>query len=61
MRNHIFSGDEIEKLRKSPFVRKFTNKSITYTLEFKQRTIEQHGQRMSYKDIFRNIKIDLNG
>ncbi len=44
MRNHIFSGDEIEKLKKSPFVRKFTNKSITYTPEFKKLAIKQHNQ-----------------
>jgi transposase-like protein len=61
MRNHTFSGDEIEKLKKNPFVRKFTNKSITYTPEFKKQAIEQHNQGMSYKDIFRSIGINLNG
>ena len=61
MRNHIFNGNEIKKLKKNPFVRKFTNKTITYTPEFKRRAIEQHNQGMSYKDIFRSIGINLSG
>lgn len=59
MSTHTFSSEEISVLRKNPCVAKVTERSITYTYEFKKRALELHTQGISSKEIWRRAGFDV--
>jgi len=60
MSTHIFSKEEIRRLSKNPYVVKCSEKSITYTYEFKKYTLELYAQGISSKEIWRRAGFDIS-
>lgn len=60
MHTHIHTSEEIEKLRANPYVLKCSEKSITYTYEFKKRAVELYRQGVSSGEIWRRSGFDLS-
>ena len=60
MSTHIFSNEEISVLSKNPCVVKCSQRSITYTYEFKKRALELHQQGVSAKEIWRRAGFDMS-
>lgn len=60
MSTHIFSKEEIARLSKNPYVVKCSEKSITYTYEFKKYTLELYAQGISSKEIWRRAGFDIS-
>jgi len=56
----IFSNEEIATISKNPCVFSCTEKSIIYTYEFKKRSLEQHAQGISSKEIWRHAGFDIS-
>jgi transposase-like protein len=57
---HTFSSEEISILSKNPWVIKCSEKSISYSYEFKKQAIEQHSQGISSKEIWRRSGFDIS-
>ncbi len=60
MSNKIFTIEEQEKLRVNPYVKNVTDKSITYTEEFREYFINQYKQGKLPKEIFKEAGFDIN-
>ena len=60
MSNKIFTIEEQEKLRVNPYVKNVTDKSITYTEEFREYFINQYNLGKSPKEIFKEAGFDIN-
>ena len=60
MSNKIFSIEEQEKLRVNPYVKNVTDKSITYTEEFREYFINQYKQGKLPKEIYKEAGFDIN-
>ena len=60
MSNKIFTIEEQEKLRVNPYVKNVTDKSITYTEEFREYFINQYNQGKLPKEIFKEAGFDIN-
>ena len=58
---HIFTKEEIGKLSKNPWVLKCSEKSITYTYDFKKQALEQKAYGVSPRDIWRRAGFDISG
>ena len=56
----IFSDEELIRLGKNPCVFNCTERSITYTYEFKKRALELHAQGISSKEIWRQAGFDIS-
>ena len=46
---NYFTDEQVELLKKNKYVKHVSNKSITYTLEFKELFIDQHGKKRVYQ------------
>lgn len=57
---HIFSSEEIGRLSKNPCVVRCTERSITYTYDFKKRALELQAQGVSFREIWRRAGFDLS-
>ena len=53
-------NEEIEKLRSNPYVLKCSEKSITYTYEFKKQAVESYRQGVSPGEIWRRSGFDIS-
>lgn len=60
MHIHIHPSEEIEKLSVNPYVLKCSEKSITYTHEFKKRAVELYRQGVSSNEIWRRSGFDIS-
>lgn len=60
MSTKLFTNEEIIILNKNPYVKKVTNKGITYTNEFKEIYIDEHKKGNFPKDIFEKYGFDIN-
>ena len=60
MSNKTFTIEEQEKLRVNPYVKNVTDKSITYTEEFREYFINQYNLGKSPKEIFKEAGFDIN-
>ena len=61
MSTHIFTSEEIGKLSKNPWVLKCSERSITYTYDFKRQALEQHSPRgISPRDVWRRAGFDTS-
>ncbi len=60
MSKHIFSSEEVSKLSGNPCVLKCSDRSITYTYDFKVRALEQHSKGVSPNEIWRRAGFDLD-
>ena len=60
MSNKIFTIEEQEKLRVNPYVKNVTDKSITYTEEFREYFIDQYNLGKLPKEIFKEAGFDIN-
>jgi hypothetical protein len=60
MSNKIFTIEEREKLRVNPYVKNVTDKSITYTEEFREYFINQYNLGKLPKEIFKEAGFDIN-
>src|SRR6185295_17391985 len=58
MSTHIFSGEQLNELRKNPYVEKCSERSITFTYDFKKHALEQYAQGVSSKEIWRSAGFD---
>ena len=59
MSTHEFSSEEISRLSGNPYVKKCSEKTVTYTYEFKIRVLEQYRNGVSAKEIWRRAGFDL--
>jgi transposase-like protein len=60
MSTHIFSEEEVHELQQNPHVVKCTDRSITYTFEFKKRALELYQQGVNSKEIWRRAGFDTD-
>ena len=60
MSNKTFTIEEQEKLRVNPYVKNVTDKSITYTEEFREYFINQYNLGKLPKEIFKEAGFDIN-
>ena len=60
MNRNIFKKGILERIRESSYVKKCTNKSVTYTYEFKKMALEQYNQGVSSREIWRRAGFDIN-
>jgi len=60
MSTYTLSKEEVDSLSRNPSILRCSQKTITYTYEFKKLALEQYHQGMSSKDIFRRAGFDLN-
>ena len=57
---HIFTSEEIGKLKQNQFVFNCSDRSIIYTYEFKKRALEQYHQGVSSNEIWRRAGFDIS-
>ncbi|MGY0691335.1 HTH domain-containing protein [Virgibacillus sp. FSP13] len=55
---HYFSDEQVEELRKNPYVDKVSNKAITYSEVFKQHFIDELNHGKFPTQIFREVGFD---
>lgn len=55
MSNKTFTEEEIKALLKNPYVKKVSDKSITYTQNFKEEFMERYKKRELPTEIFRSL------
>lgn len=55
-----FTTEQIEQLQASSYVRKVTNKTVSYTLEFKEIFWQQYNSGISPPQIFSNAGFDID-
>lgn len=60
MSKRTFSKEEIETLRKNKYVKRVSEKAITYTDEFKHQAIEQSEKGLMSTEIFERAGFDLS-
>ena len=60
MSTHIFTSEEVGKLSRNPWVLKCSERSITYTYDFKRQALEQHSQGISPRDVWRRAGFDIS-
>lgn len=60
MSKRIFSSEEIEQLRNNPYVRRCSDRSITYTTAFKERAVAEYEAGAASTEIFKSAGFDLN-
>jgi transposase-like protein len=60
MSTHIFTNEEIKQLLQNPCVLACSERSITYTYEFKKRAIELQSQGVSSRDVWRRAGFDIS-
>lgn len=60
MHTHIHSGEEIAKLMENPYVLRCSEKSITYTYDFKKRALELYKQGVSSNEIWKRLGFDIS-
>lgn len=56
----MHTSEEVEKLRLNPYVLKCSEKSITYTCEFKQKALKQYYEGVGSKEIWRRAGFDIS-
>lgn len=63
MGKYYFTDDQVELLKKNKYVNHVSNKSITYTLEFKNLFISEYGTKSATvifkKLVFQNQYLDM--
>lgn len=59
MKRTIFSNEEIAKLKQNPNVFSCTEKSVTYTYEFKKHALALHAQGVYAREIWRRAGFDV--
>lgn len=60
MSNKLFTNEEVEILSKNIYVKKVSNKAITYTDEFKRLFIIENEKGKFPKEIFKECNFDIN-
>jgi transposase-like protein len=60
MSKRIFSSEEIETLLGNENVSKCSDRSISFSKEFKLRALEQYNEGMSSSEVFKRAGFDLN-
>ena len=60
MKRRIFSKTEQEELLRNPNIEKCSDKSITYSTEFKISAVKKYKNGISPIHIFKQAKIDIN-
>ena len=60
MHKRIFSTEEQNIVNSNKNVLRCSNKSITYTTDFKIKAVKQYESGLTAAEIFRNAKFDLN-
>ena|SRR3989344_5739351 len=60
MSTRIFSSEEIGVLSRNPCVLKCSEKSITYTYDFKKHALELHANGISPREIWRRAGFDIS-
>ena len=58
MSGKLFTGEEVEILKKNPYVRNASEKAITYTDEFKEYFINEYSQGKLPSQILRSIGLE---
>jgi len=58
MSKHIFTTEQIKELRKNIAVARCSERSITYSKEFKINAVKQHAQGLASSEIFRQAGFD---
>lgn len=60
MGNHYFTEEQVEELRKNPYVKNVSDKSITYEEKFKELFVNDYNDGMNPTAIFRKYGFDTN-
>lgn len=60
MSNKLFTNEEVENLSKNIYVKKVSNKGITYTDEFKKLFIEENNKGKLPREIFIECGFDIH-
>lgn len=60
MSNKLFTNEEVENLSKNIYVKKVSNKGITYTDEFKKLFIEENNKGKLPREIFIESGFDIH-
>lgn len=60
MSNKLFTNEEVETLSKNIYVKKVSNKGITYTDEFKRLFIEENNKGKIPREIFIECGFDID-
>ena len=61
MSNIVFTDSEVKKLRKNKYVRNVSNKSITYTDEFKEKVVfETENYKKFPRQVFEECGFDID-
>jgi len=58
--NKLFTNEEVENLSKNIYVKKVSNKGITYTDEFKRLFIEENNKGKLPREIFIECRFDID-
>ena len=58
MSRKLFTGEEVEILRKNPYVKNVSEKAITYTNEFKEYFMNEYSQGKLPSQILRSIGLE---
>lgn len=60
MSKKIFSESEVRSLEKNKYVKRVSNKAITYSFEFKKKFIEEYKQGKLPRSIFEEAGFDID-
>lgn len=60
MGNKYFTEEQVEQLKKNPYVKKVSEKAITYTEELKEIFVIMYNQGKSPSTILRELDFDIN-
>ena len=60
MSRHVFTDEQIEELKRNPYVISVTSKYVNYSEEFKKLFLKDYNDRMSPIDIFKKYEFDLD-
>lgn len=58
MSRHVFTDEQIEELKRNPYVISVTSKYVNYSEEFKKLFLKDYNDGMSPIDIFRKYGLD---
>ena len=58
MSKHVFTDEQIEELKRNPYVISVTSKYVNYSEEFKELFLEDYSNGMSPIDIFKKYGFD---
>lgn len=55
---HYFTKEQLQILRDNPYIKKVSEKAITYTIEFKERFLEEYTSGKLPSEILKGMSID---